>query len=142
MWRRVRKRLLLLLFVTLLTFNRGIPVEIVNGGELHGVDAVVDKDRTSALLAIQLHADLLMIPTGVERVALRFGKPDQVQLNKITAAEALSYAAAGHFPEGSMGPKIEAVVKYLRERPGGKGLITNPESIPKAMRGETGTWIY
>ena len=119
----------------------GIAVEELANGELHGVDAVVDKDRASALLAIQMQADLLMIPTGVERVAIRFGQPDQQWLDKITVAQADCYAAAGHFGNGSMGPKIEALLKFVRGRPGGRGVITNPENIESALRGETGTWI-
>ena len=119
----------------------GIAVEQLPNGELQGVDAVVDKDRASALLAIQMRAELLLIPTGVERVAIRFGQPDQLWLGKITAVQAEAYAAAGHFGEGSMGPKIEALLKYVKARPGGRGLITNPENIARALRGETGTSI-
>jgi carbamate kinase len=119
----------------------GIAVEQVAGGDLLGVDAVVDKDRAAALLAIQLQADLLMIPTGVERVAIRFGQPDQQWLDKITVAQAEEFAAAGHFGEGSMGPKIEALLKFIKQRPTGRGVITNTENIARALRGETGTWI-
>ena len=119
----------------------GIAVERVENGDLCGVDAVVDKDRAAALLAIQMQADLLMIPTGVERVAIRFGEPDQQWLDRITAAQAEAYAAAGHFGEGSMSPKIEALLKFIKGRPGGRGVITNTENIERALRGETGTWI-
>jgi carbamate kinase len=119
----------------------GIAVEQLSDGDLHGVDAVVDKDRAAALLAIQMQADLLMIPTGVERVAIRFGQPDQQWLDRITAAQAEEFAAAGHFGEGSMGPKIEALLTFIKRRPKGRGVITNTESIARALRGETGTWI-
>jgi len=119
----------------------GIAVEQVSDGELRGVDAVVDKDRAAALLAIQMQADLLMIPTGVERVAIRFGQPDQQWLDRITVKQAEEFAAAGHFGEGSMGPKIEALLKFIKKRPTGRGVITNTESIGRALRGETGTWI-
>jgi carbamate kinase len=119
----------------------GIAVERLPNGDLRGVDAVVDKDRAAALLAIQMQADLLMIPTGVERVALRFGEPDQQWLDRITAAQAEAYAASGHFGAGSMGPKIEALLKFIKGRPGGRGVITNAENIERALRGETGTWI-
>jgi carbamate kinase len=119
----------------------GIAVEQMPDGELRGVDAVVDKDRAAALLAIQMQADLLMIPTGVERVAIRFGQPDQQWLDKITVAQAEAFAAAGHFGEGSMGPKIEALLKFIKKRPTGRGVITNTESIARALAGETGTWI-
>jgi carbamate kinase len=119
----------------------GIAVEQRANGELRGVDAVVDKDRAAALLAIQMQADLLMIPTGVERVAIRFGQPDRQWLDRITVAQAEAFAAAGHFGAGSMGPKIEALVKFIKRRPGGRGVITNAENIERALRGETGTWL-
>jgi carbamate kinase len=119
----------------------GIAVEQLGDGELRGVEAVIDKDRASALLAIEMKADLLMIPTGVERVAIRFGQPGQTWLDRISVVEAERYAAEGHFGEGSMAPKIEALRKFVRGRPGGRGVITNPENIERALRGETGTWI-
>ena len=119
----------------------GIAVQDVGGGELQGVEAVIDKDRASALLAVQMQAELLMIPTGVPRVAIRFGQPDAMWLDRITVAQARQYAAAGHFGAGSMGPKVEALVKYVTGRPGGRGVITNAENIERALRGETGTWI-
>jgi carbamate kinase len=119
----------------------GIAVERLEDGSLHGLDAVVDKDRASALLALQMRADLLLIPTGVERVAIRFGQPDQQWLDRLTVAEAEAYQAAGHFGAGSMRPKIEALLEFVKGRPGGRGVITNPENIERALRGETGTWI-
>jgi carbamate kinase len=119
----------------------GIAVEDVGGGELRGVEAVIDKDRASALLAIEMKADLLMIPTGVPRVAIRFGRPDQQWLDRITVAQAQRYAAEGHFGAGSMGPKIEALLRFVGARPGGRGVITSVENIERALRGETGTWI-
>jgi carbamate kinase len=82
-----------------------------------------------------------MIPTGVERVAIRFGEPDQQWLDRLSIEQAERYAAAGEFGEGSMRPKIEALLTYVRGRTGGHGVITNPESIARALRGETGTWI-
>ena len=120
----------------------GIAVEEMPNGELHGVEAVIDKDRAAALLALEMKADLLMIPTGVERVAIRFGAPDQAWLGTLSVAEAERYAAEGHFGAGSMGPKIEAILKFVQGRPGGRGVITNAESIARALRGETGTWIH
>jgi carbamate kinase len=119
----------------------GIAVEELPNGELRGVEAVIDKDRASALLAIEMKADLLMIPTGVARVAIRFGQPDQLWLDKITIAQAEAYAAEGHFGAGSMGPKIEALLRFVKGRPGGRGVITNAENIERALHGETGTWI-
>ena len=92
-------------------------------------------------LAIEMRAELLMIPTGVPRVAIRFGKPDQRWLDRITVAEAEAYAAEGHFGAGSMGPKIEALVNFVKGRPGGRGVITDAPNIERALRGETGTWI-
>ena len=119
----------------------GIPVEELSDGSLQGLEAVIDKDRASALLAIEMNADLLMIPTGVPRVAIRFGQPDQTWLDRITVAQAEAYAAEGHFGAGSMGPKIEALLGFVKGRPGGRGVITNAENIARALRGETGTWI-
>ena len=120
----------------------GIAVEELPNGELRGVEAVIDKDRAAALLAIEMQAELLMIPTGVERVAIRFGAPDQLWLDRLTVAEAERYAAEGHFGAGSMGPKIEAILRFVNARPGGRGVITNVESIARALAGETGTWIH
>ncbi|HJU23262.1 MAG TPA: carbamate kinase [Casimicrobiaceae bacterium] len=119
----------------------GIAVGETPDGQLAGVEAVVDKDRASALLAIDMSADLLMIPTGVERVAIRFGEPDQQWLDHIGVDEAERYAAEGHFGEGSMRPKVEALLTFVKHRPGGRGVITNPENMARALRGETGTWI-
>jgi len=119
----------------------GIAVEELADGELRGVEAVIDKDRASALLAVQMKADLLMIPTGVPRVAIRFGQPDQLWLDRISVAQAQAYAAEGHFGAGSMGPKIEALLKFVAGRPGGRGVITDAENIERALRGQTGTWI-
>ena len=119
----------------------GIAVERLADGSLRGVEAVIDKDRASALLAIEMKADLLMIPTGVERVAIRFGAPDQQWLDRISAAQARDYAAQGHFGGGSMGPKVEALLKFVQARPGGRGVITDLAGIERALRGETGTWI-
>ena len=102
---------------------------------------MIDKDRASALLAIEMKADLLMIPTGVERVAIRFGRPDQQWLDRITVAQAERYAGEGHFGAGSMGPKIEAILRFVKARPGARGVITNAENIARALRRETGTWI-
>ncbi len=119
----------------------GIAVEQRPNGELRGVEAVIDKDRASALLAIEMKADLLMIPTGVERVAIRFGQPDQRWLDRITVSEARAFAAQGHFGAGSMGPKVEALTRFVEGRAGGRGVITDAPNIERALRRETGTWI-
>jgi carbamate kinase len=119
----------------------GIAVERAASGGLEGVEAVIDKDRASALLAIEMNAHLLMIPTGVERVAIRFGQPDQQWLDRIDVEQAERYTAEGHFGAGSMQPKIEALLTFVKGRADGRGMITNPENIARALRGETGTWI-
>ena len=119
----------------------GIAVEELANGELRGLEAVIDKDRASALLAMEMRAELLMIPTGVPRVAIRFGQPGQEWLDRISVAQAEAYAAEGHFGAGSMGPKIEALLSFVKGRPGGRGVITNAENIGRALHGETGTWI-
>ncbi|NDG38884.1 MAG: carbamate kinase [Betaproteobacteria bacterium] len=117
----------------------GIAVVEHADGSLHSVEAVIDKDRASALLAIELNADLLLIPTGVERVAIHFGTPQQRWLDKLALDEAEQLLREGQFGAGSMGPKVEAMLSYLRQRPGGSGLITTPEAIGRALQGETGT---
>jgi carbamate kinase len=119
----------------------GIAVRADKDGMLEGVEAVVDKDRASALLAIEMSADLLMIPTGIERVAIRFGRPDQQWLDALSVAEAQRYVEAGEFGEGSMRPKIEALLAFVRARRGARGIVTNPENIARALRGESGTRI-
>jgi carbamate kinase len=119
----------------------GIPVVADESGDLHGVAAVIDKDLASALLANEVDADLLIISTAVEQVALRFGTPDQEWVDSFTLAEVKQYLAeGGHFAEGSMAPKMRAVVQFL-EAGGKEALITNPVNIMKAMAGETGTRI-
>ncbi len=119
----------------------GIPVVASRTGELHGVAAVIDKDLASALLANRLDADLLLISTAVERVALNFGTPRQRWVNKLTLSEARRYLAeGGHFGSGSMAPKIQAMISYL-EHGGRQALITRPDSIEPALAGRTGTRI-
>jgi carbamate kinase len=121
----------------------GIPVVRNSKGELRSVYAVIDKDRASSLLASRIDADLFLISTGVEQVALNFGKPNQVLLDVITESEAARYMAEGHFAPGSMKPKIEACIRYLRHssKPGAAAVITNPANLGRALRGETGTRI-
>jgi carbamate kinase len=118
----------------------GIPVAESESGELIGLEAVIDKDYASSLLANSINADLFLISTAVEKVALNFGKPDQKWLDRVTLEEAKRHYAEGHFAKGSMGPKIQAILWYL-ERGGKQALVTNPENIGRALRGETGTWI-
>jgi len=119
----------------------GIPVIDVGGGEYRGVAAVIDKDFASSLLAQLLKADLFLISTAVEQVALNFGKPDEKLIDRMTLSEAKKYLAEGvHFAKGSMAPKIQAIIWFL-ESGGKEALITNPENIGRALKGETGTWI-
>ncbi|MEN3929922.1 carbamate kinase [Microvirga sp. W0021] len=119
----------------------GVPVVEGTQGALSGVEAVIDKDRVSAVLAETLNAELLLIPTGVEKIALNFGKPDQKWLEEITLSEANEYLEEGHFGAGSMGPKVEAIIEYMKGRPGGQGLVTSLDKVKSALKRETGTWI-
>lgn len=122
----------------------GIPVIQNQKGELRelsGVNAVIDKDRASALLAQEINADLLLISTAVEKVALNFGKENEEWLDQMTVAEAKQYLVDGtHFAPGSMAPKIEAIVGFL-ESGGKEALVTDPKNIARALRRETGTFI-
>jgi carbamate kinase len=119
----------------------GIPVVDRGDGELVGTAAVIDKDFASSLLAQTINADLLLIATAVEKVAIHFGKPEQKWLDKMTVAEARKFLKEGtHFAKGSMAPKIQAAIWYL-ENGGREALITNPENIGRALKRETGTWI-
>jgi carbamate kinase len=119
----------------------GIPVIDNGNGEYIGTAAVIDKDFASSLLARLIKADLLLISTAVEKVALNFGKPDQKWIDRMTLAEAKQYLAEGtHFAKGSMAPKIQAIIWYL-EAGGKQAIITNPENIGRALKGETGTLI-
>jgi carbamate kinase len=116
----------------------GIPVIEDENGELRGVEAVIDKDLASSLLARSMEADILVLPTGVEKVALDFNKPTQRWLDRMTLAEARRHQADDQFDPGSMGPKIAALVDFVGG--GGRlGLITNPPNLSRALRGETGT---
>lgn len=121
----------------------GIPVVHNQHGELRelgGVYAVIDKDRASAVLASSLWADLFLISTGVEQVAINFNTPQQENLNRVTAIQLANYLKEGHFAPGSMKPKVEAVLSFL-QKTGKSALITNPTNIAAALRSEAGTWI-
>ncbi len=119
----------------------GIPVIRNEKGELEGIDAVIDKDNASSLLAVNIKADIFIISTAVEKVYLNYNKPNQKALDRLTVAEAKKYIEEGHFAKGSMLPKIQAVIRFL-EAGGKEAIITNPESLEKALKGETGTHIY
>lgn len=118
----------------------GIPVVRNDKGELRGVYAVIDKDRATGLLATGIHADLFVISTAVDKVALNFNKPNQKWLDRIMLSEAKQYMEEGHFAPGSMKPKVEAIIQFL-EMGGPKALITSPARIGDAMQGKDGTWF-
>jgi carbamate kinase len=118
----------------------GIPVYREEDGTLEGVDAVIDKDFASGLLAKEIEADLLVILTGVDRVAINFGKENQQDLESMTVSEAKKHLEDGQFPKGSMGPKIAAAIRFIEEG-GNKVLITSIERIVDAFEGKTGTII-
>ncbi|MCD6450273.1 MAG: carbamate kinase [Thermotogaceae bacterium] len=118
----------------------GIPVIRNEDGTLSGVEAVIDKDRASALLAIELNVDTLIILTGVEKVYLNFGKPDQKALEVLTIEDAQKYLEAGEFPKGSMGPKIESSIRFVKAT-GREALITDMTKLKEALEGKTGTRI-
>jgi carbamate kinase len=118
----------------------GIPVVETEPGVYHGVEAVVDKDFASALLAASLGIDTFVISTGVEKVAVRFRQPDQRFLDRMTLSEARHYLEAGEFPEGSMGPKIRAAMQLIA-RGGKEVIITSPTHLEAALAGQTGTHL-
>jgi len=118
----------------------GIPVVADEGGDLYGVAAVIDKDFASALLAQSINANLFLISTAVEHVYLNFGEPDQKPLKEMTVSDAKRYIEEGHFAEGSMLPKIKAIIWFLEEG-GEEAIITTPENISKALQGKKGTRI-
>ena len=118
----------------------GIPV-VEDGGRLEGIDAVIDKDKSSARLAADLDADALVILTAVDKVAIRFNKPDQKDLDRLTAAEAKTYIAQGEFAKGSMLPKVEACLAFIEGKPGRKAVITSLALAGEAMTDGVGTVI-
>ncbi|MBI2776640.1 MAG: carbamate kinase [Chloroflexi bacterium] len=127
-------------FVVIAVGGGGIAVIETAPGQYRGVEAVIDKDRGSALLAASLGVPLLVLSTGVERVAVHFRQPDERWLEQMSASEAAAYLAAGEFPKGSMGPKVEAAIGFL-ERGGQEVLITTPSALGRAIAGETGTRV-
>jgi carbamate kinase len=127
-------------FLVVAAGGGGIPVVERPDGRLEGVEAVIDKDFASALLARSIGADLLCITTGVDRVAINFGRPDQRALDVVSVDEARRHLADGQFPAGSMGPKIEAALAFL-DAGGAEVLITSPERLADALEGTAGTRI-
>jgi len=126
--------------VTITVGGGGIPVIEEENGNLKGVAAVIDKDYASSLLARSIGADLFLISTAVEKVYVNYNKPDQRAIDVMTVSEAKKYMQEGHFAKGSMLPKIQAIIWFL-EAGGKKAIITNPENIARALKGETGTHI-
>ena len=118
----------------------GIPVIEADGGYT-GVAAVIDKDRSSAKLALDIQADMLVILTAVDRVCINFNKPDQKELAEMSVDEARRFIAEGHFAPGSMLPKVEACLDYVTNTPNGTALITSLKKAKLALKGETGTII-
>ncbi len=127
-------------YVVIAAGGGGIPVIRNEYGSLRGVFAVIDKDRASSLLAQTLRADLFMISTGVEKVSLNFNTPEQREIDTMTLQEAAQYIDEGHFAPGSMLPKIEAAMEFVRNG-GPQAIITNPANLVRGLRGETGTRI-
>jgi carbamate kinase len=127
-------------FVVVACGGGGIPVMAGADGMLRGVEAVIDKDLASSLLAREIGADLLVLATGVERVAIGFNTPQQRWLDRMTVAEARRHHAADEFDRGSMGPKVQALIDFVAAG-GPQGLITTPAALARALAGETGTVI-
>jgi carbamate kinase len=119
----------------------GIAVAEAGGNQLKGAPAVVDKDFAAAKLAEMLDADMLVILTSVEKVAIKFGKPGQEWLSSLTIGQAGKYIEEGHFAKGSMLPKVEAAIGFARSKPGRKSLITLLTKAKEGLAGETGTVI-
>jgi carbamate kinase len=128
-------------FVVISVGGGGIPVVAGENDELAGIAAVIDKDHACSLLATNIEAELFLVTTAVEKVALDFGKPEQRWIDRMTLSQAKEYLAEGtHFLPGSMAPKIEAVIEFL-ERGGSTAIVTDPENVERALAGETGTHI-
>ena len=139
--KEVIKHLLDLGYIIITGGGGGIPVYQENGGTLHGVDAVIDKDLASMRIALEMKAKLLIIITGVPKVTINFGKPDEKALDKITVSEAKKYAEEGHFPAGSMGPKMKAAIEFVEADPENRVVITDVDDVVSAVEGTNGTTI-
>jgi carbamate kinase len=126
-------------YVVIAAGGGGIPVVEAADGSYRGVEAVIDKDSTAALLASVIGADLLVITTSVSRVAVNFGRPDQRFLDVLEAGLAERLLSEGQFPPGSMGPKVQAALKFADT--GGEVLITSPDQLSAALEGQSGTWL-
>ena len=138
-WREIKKLMELGSWIVIACGGGGIPV-IKEAKKLYGVEAVIDKDLASSKLAEQIGADILLIATDVEKVAINYGKPNQKDLEKLSISEAKKYLKEGQFPSGSMGPKIQAVINFM-EAGGEKAIISSIEKIKEALEGNAGTQI-
>ncbi len=127
-------------YIVIAAGGGGVPV-LDNGKQYSGIPAVIDKDRTSAKMAVDIAADMLVILTAVEKVAINFNTPDQKDLDEITISEANQYIEEGQFAPGSMLPKIQACIEYLEAFPSGKALITSLDKAAEGLAGKTGTVI-
>ena len=127
-------------YVVVCAGGGGVPV-VEDASGYHGVPAVIDKDRSSAKLAAEFEADMLVILTAVEKVAVNFNTPEQEEIDVMDVAQAERYIAEGQFAPGSMLPKVEACIEYVRAYPEGRALITSLESAAAGLKGETGTLI-
>ena len=127
--------------ITISVGGGGIPVIQKNNGELEGVAAVIDKDFGAELLAEGVDADILMILTEVEKVAINFNKPNQENLAHMSLEEASKYIEEGQFAKGSMLPKVEAAMRFVRKYPNKKAIITSLDKAVEALKGEAGTVI-
>jgi carbamate kinase len=137
--KREIKKLINADFIVICCGGGGIPV-VREGRAFQGVDAVIDKDLASAKLAEEVGVDIFLIATDVSGVALNYGTPDQKYLSKVTVREAQQYLSEGHFPSGSMRPKVEATIQFIRNK-GKRALITSIEEIESAVKEEAGTEI-
>lgn len=127
-------------YIVIAAGGGGIPVFSYDD-TYHGVPAVIDKDRTSAKLAGDIKADMLVILTAVDKVAINYGKPDQTDIDAMTVAEARAYIEQCQFAPGSMLPKVQACIEFLQQHQGGTALITSLERAAEGLRGETGTVV-
>jgi carbamate kinase len=137
--KREIKKLINADFIVICCGGGGIPV-VREGRAFQGVDAVIDKDLASAKLAEEVGVDIFLIATDVSAVALNFGRPNQKYLRKVTVKEAQQHMSEGHFPSGSMGPKVEAAIQFIRNK-GQRAVITSIEQIESAVKGDAGTEI-
>ncbi len=139
-WREIKKLMALGDFIVIACGGGGVPV-IKDEKRLYGVEAVIDKDLASAKLGEQIRAQILLIASDVEKVALNYGRIDYKYLDLISTSEARSYMKEGHFPAGSMGPKVQAAINFL-ESGGERAIITSIEKIKDAIEGKAGTQFY